>query len=374
MNVEWEVEISKDLSLEICQSLSEEMRTTFLSYLPESDWENILNIPFVSYYKPSAKVSNGKQIVVRAFRKPSYNNAGFLEEQINNLGINNCDKPIQKKLRIAPELNINDKLLVIPLPIHSEISKSGDGFYQNWRSRCICKIKSSIASKILSQDHDNRKIQKSKVASLNFPQIRETPPISLPQTLCQDILRTKSYTPISNVLSEMLGSIHNNNNQEWIVHHPGIVQIQKVIKGKKLDYLIQNFEPYTLESLLQFSRKMFKGDIQKLFVIYQLIRVLKFSHDQGLIHGNITPCNILVSKTLWVSLTGFNLPKSVPYLTLDEVTHLHPDQHNGSLFSLWYKGEVSNFDYIMALNAMAKRRAGTFLNLFFFDFGLGNYI
>lgn len=346
-----EEDVRVDLSLEICQSLSEDMRTTFLCYLPESDWENILNSTFIHEFRASRKVVNGKPVVVRAFPKPKdrEENSGFIDTEWTN-------ENKQQSHSSFFENKLNDNLLVVPMQFNEEIPNSENEFYYNWRRKCICKVKSSIQPQLVEiktfdQLKKGKTIQRI-VNNLNFPDIKSTPPIILPQTSCQDILKTKSYSSLN------IQDNENNNKSEWIIHHPGIAQIMKISKGKKFDYLVSDFEPYTLESLLKFSRKMFKNDVQKLFVIYQLIRGLQFAHDQGLIHGNITPCNILVSKTLWISYTGFTFPKTVPFLTMEESSFLHPDQNNGDLFSKWYKGEISNFDYIMALNAMAKRRVG----------------
>ena len=151
---------------------------------------------------------------------------------------------------------------------------------------------------------------------------------------------------------------HDQHAGQWELFHPGMVRLLKVVPSDRGHFLLMEAAPYLLSDLLAFSRDLFADPVRKLFVAYQLIRTLQFAHSQGVVHGQISPSNVHSTEHVWLSLTGFTLPREPPTLTPNALIHLHPDGVQGSLFERWQCGEASNYEYLMALNHLAGRREG----------------
>ncbi len=53
------------------------------------------------------------------------------------------------------------------------------------------------------------------------------------------------------------------------------------------------------------------GEIHIKFVIYQLLKALKYMHSGGLIHRDIKPSNLLINSDCSVKLCDFGLCRSI---------------------------------------------------------------
>ena len=164
------------------------------------------------------------------------------------------------------------------------------------------------------------------------------------------------------------------NNPFSIIHQSSINKILSVIETSTMFYIISAYQPYNLKYLIQFSSILRKDQDSTLFIIYQIISSLHFAHQNGVIHGNLTPSNILLSNSKWIQLTSFHFPKEISYFTKEEMESFHYDGEKGTLFNLWRLGHVSNFDYLMALNRLAGRRIGYYFFHLYFDFFLFNLL
>ena len=69
-------------------------------------------------------------------------------------------------------------------------------------------------------------------------------------------------------------------------------------------YLIRQFLHSSLHDRL--STRPFLNDIEKRFIIYQLMRCLEICHDQNTCHGDVNPENVMVTSWNWVVLTDFS--------------------------------------------------------------------
>lgn len=131
---------------------------------------------------------------------------------------------------------------------------------------------------------------------------------------------------------------------------------------------------FTLLDCVTFSPAILSGSYARpLFILYQLLRLMRHLHDLGLVLGSITLADIYISQDLWIQV----LPK------LEDNVHDSPEQkltdaekNEGSIkkgieedstfsspdiFNLtkgWVIGAVSNFDYLCELNRLAGRRYG----------------
>ncbi|CAH0513766.1 unnamed protein product [Peronospora belbahrii] len=115
------------------------------------------------------------------------------------------------------------------------------------------------------------------------------------------------------------------------------------------------------------------GDLKKRLVLFQLSRVLEFLHKRGLACNGFSPRDLYLTDTLWLHLAA--LPRVLDACSnvcigsesgdRDKTMRQHVnvqvprDIHLSSSKSIteqWCIGDLSNFEYLMALNTAAGRR------------------
>lgn len=74
-------------------------------------------------------------------------------------------------------------------------------------------------------------------------------------------------------------------------------------------YLIRQYLLSNLHDRL--STRPFLHDIEKRFLIFQILKALEICHDEGVCHGDISPENIMVTSWNWLVLTDFSPFKPV---------------------------------------------------------------
>ena len=79
--------------------------------------------------------------------------------------------------------------------------------------------------------------------------------------------------------------------------HENIIKLLNVIKAEneKDIYLIFEFMETDLHTVI---RSNILEPIHKQFVMYQLLKALKFIHSAGIVHRDLKPSNILINKSL----------------------------------------------------------------------------
>ncbi|TVU21077.1 hypothetical protein EJB05_30691, partial [Eragrostis curvula] len=163
------------------------------------------------------------------------------------------------------------------------------------------------------------------------------------------------------------------------VRHPNILPLVGVLEAPACCYMLHPKVPYTLENIIHYSPKAFCSDWHIRFLIYQIISALTYLHDFGVYHGNLRPSNILMSDSLWPYLSisdtclvkcnwGFAGPECSPNLCcfMEECSSkeiyagskLQSSLDWQSHFKKWWKGELSNYEYLLVLNKLAGRRWG----------------
>ncbi|CAG8532136.1 3372_t:CDS:10, partial [Gigaspora margarita] len=158
---------------------------------------------------------------------------------------------------------------------------------------------------------------------------------------------------------------------EWssdmpITTSPNIIDVFAVLESERAYYFMAPYRGTTLEDLLKYSSGVLNSNVKKSFILYQLLRTVQSLHMKGVIHGGLKPSNILVDENLWVTLTGFecsipteNIQDKNQYMSNDfALENIPKEVQDDSLTMKWVHGNISNFDYIMALNHLAGRRIG----------------
>lgn len=167
------------------------------------------------------------------------------------------------------------------------------------------------------------------------------------------------------------------------LRHPNIAPVLAIFKTSDHVNVVLPKTPYNLESILHFNPNALKSNWNIIFLMYQLLSALSYIHGLGLSHGNICPSNIMLTDSLWSWLRLWNEPVLESNLTLQESERvnseparigccnvgcrsyglyadlrLSPTIDWQSCFHKWWRGELSNFEYLLILNRLAGRRWG----------------
>lgn len=136
-----------------------------------------------------------------------------------------------------------------------------------------------------------------------------------------------------------------------------------------------NFIENTLSDCVTYSPAiMDKSHNKPLFMIYQLLQLMKTLHERGLLLGNIGLDDIFLTDSLWlqvmpqINLNILQSAESQPDATTEHgavrKTAINMPLVNHLSYSLkdycemWCNGQISNFDYLTILNNLSGRRPG----------------
>ncbi|XP_014671138.1 PREDICTED: WD repeat-containing protein 81-like isoform X2 [Priapulus caudatus] len=137
------------------------------------------------------------------------------------------------------------------------------------------------------------------------------------------------------------------------VLHPNLLPPLIILRSRDCLCLVYPYVRLTLENAVLFSPGLFTSSNAKpLFVSYQLLRLLQACHLRRITVGNLTLTDIAITDVYWIHTNEANV-FSIPMLQRPPNGSCVPD-----LMQLWVEGLVSNYDYLMALNRLAGRRAG----------------
>ena len=95
---------------------------------------------------------------------------------------------------------------------------------------------------------------------------------------------------------------------------PGIIISQTIKEMQYAAYLVRQYFAYNLFD--RFHAQPFLDDIEKKWIVYQLLRALIQCHDQNICHGDLKCENILCTSWNWIFLTDFAFYKPT-YLPAD---------------------------------------------------------
>ncbi|MBI3179009.1 MAG: serine/threonine protein kinase, partial [Deltaproteobacteria bacterium] len=122
-----------------------------------------------------------------------------------------------------------------------------------------------------------------------------------------------------------------------LLHHPNIVQVYDLAKEGKDYFIAMEYVPgVTVGSLLEQAHRAGKHLPYEIavYITMQILRGLAYAHDlrgpdnqpMNLLHRDITPQNILVTKSGWVKITDFGIAKA-----RNEISTTSPGMIKGKL-------------------------------------------
>ena len=93
-------------------------------------------------------------------------------------------------------------------------------------------------------------------------------------------------------------------------NHENIIRLLNVIKAEndKDIYLVFEYMETDLHTVI---RANILEDVHKEFIIYQILKALKYIHSAGIIHRDLKPSNILINSDVNIKICDFGLARSL---------------------------------------------------------------
>lgn len=167
------------------------------------------------------------------------------------------------------------------------------------------------------------------------------------------------------------------------LRHPNIAPLLAMLRTDSCINLLLPKPPFTLENILHYSPNALNTEWHVNFLVYQLLSALAYMHGLGVAHGNLCPSSVMLTESCWLWLhipdkcgSGFSLSsmgdectvaasmklgcnmEGCPSQGLYADLKLSPSMDWQCGFHQWWKGELSNFEYLLILNRLAGRRWG----------------
>ncbi|KAK0573871.1 hypothetical protein LWI29_014892 [Acer saccharum] len=175
----------------------------------------------------------------------------------------------------------------------------------------------------------------------------------------------------------------DDNSIPGCLRHPNIAPVLGLLKTSGYINLMLPKTPYSLENILHFSPNALKSEWHIKFLMYQLLSALAYLHGLGVAHGNICPSSVMLTDSCWSWLSFSDKPLLKINLSSGDSKHaiptssmmgcciescssqalyadlkLLPSMDWHTQFHRWWRGELSNFEYLLFLNKLAGRRWG----------------
>ena len=92
--------------------------------------------------------------------------------------------------------------------------------------------------------------------------------------------------------------------------HENIIRLQNVIRAEndRDIYLVFDFMDTDLHAVI---RANILEDIHKQYIVYQVLKCLKFMHSANLLHRDLKPSNLLLNSECHVKVADFGLARSL---------------------------------------------------------------
>lgn len=160
------------------------------------------------------------------------------------------------------------------------------------------------------------------------------------------------------------------------IRHPNLAPVLGILKAHSSVSLVLPELPHTLENILHYSPNALKSEWHIKLLMYQLLSALHYLHGLGVSHGNLCPSSVMLTNLNWSWLCISDKPclkskicsrnaervvcctQDCPSQGLYADLKLSTSTDWPSSFLQWWRGEMSNFEYLLNLNRLAGRRWG----------------
>ncbi|MGI6553298.1 MAG: protein kinase domain-containing protein [Bacillota bacterium] len=122
--------------------------------------------------------------------------------------------------------------------------------------------------------------------------------------------------------------------------HPNIVSIYDVGEDKEVYYLVMEYvEGKNLKQVIQERQRL--SPLEAIDFALQICEALEHAHESGIIHRDIKPHNILITKNGKVKVTDFGIAQAATGVTMTysgsiigSVQYISPEQARGEVTSI----------------------------------------
>lgn len=161
----------------------------------------------------------------------------------------------------------------------------------------------------------------------------------------------------------------DNQNTFYEDPHPNLSPVLAAIETNSCIFVLHDMQiEHTLLDCVTYSPAVLDDYNKPLFLIYQLLTLIKSLHENGLLLGDITLSDIYLTENLWLQIFPQLEANLVEHQ--DDVSSSHEYisykaglMHEPSVSytlkeycEMWVYGHLSNFDYLTILNNFAGRR------------------
>lgn len=127
----------------------------------------------------------------------------------------------------------------------------------------------------------------------------------------------------------------NESKAVSMLSHPNIVKIYDVVFEKDINYLVMEYvEGITLKEYIDFKKTVEWGEA--VYYVSQILRALGHAHQMGIIHRDVKPQNIMITREGVVKVMDFGIAKmlksesiTMTDMALGTVDYISPEQASG---------------------------------------------
>lgn len=122
----------------------------------------------------------------------------------------------------------------------------------------------------------------------------------------------KKVTPMAANSTDGKHTLRECKLMRWLGKHPNIISLRDIHCNPAEDelYFIMDLFDTDLHKIIQSPQPL--GDAHLKHFLYQLLRGLKFAHDNGVLHRDLKPANLLVTKNCDLCISDFGLARQMP--------------------------------------------------------------
>ncbi len=127
----------------------------------------------------------------------------------------------------------------------------------------------------------------------------------------------------------------NESKAVAMLSHPNIVKIYDVVFEKDINYLVMEYvEGITMKEYIDFKKTIEWGEA--VYYVSQILRALGHAHSMGIIHRDVKPQNIMITREGVVKVMDFGIAKmlksesiTMTDMALGTVDYISPEQASG---------------------------------------------
>ena len=127
----------------------------------------------------------------------------------------------------------------------------------------------------------------------------------------------------------------NESKAVAMLSHPNIVKIHDVVFKEDINYLVMEYvEGITMKEYIDFKKTIEWGEA--VYYVSQILRALGHAHSMGIIHRDVKPQNIMITREGVVKVMDFGIAKmlksesiTMTDMALGTVDYISPEQASG---------------------------------------------